>query len=340
MNVQSDKENEKIIIELTKEGYRLLKDNRPDEAEGRFKIALSHDPANAYALSGIGDAARKKGDFAAAHGFYSACLKAHPDNNYALFGLGDCYRGLNDLPRAIETWRACLEREGDNLSYLSSIADAYRKLSDLNHAKEYYTRALKINPGYVHALKGLGYLYFDLKMFREAILYWEDVLRRDAALADDAEVMSALGNCLRRASEFTKAKFYFERAVALEPEGFPGNFGLADCHRGLGDFDKARRSYDKILEREPRNQSILTRAGDMCVNLNDLETARKYFEKTLEIGDNIYARFGFVHIQKRLGDYREALRLLEDMDKRYPENQRIRYEIKECREKIQSMNGK
>ncbi|MBN2352169.1 MAG: tetratricopeptide repeat protein [Spirochaetales bacterium] len=323
-----------VIVELTKEGNSLLKHNRLDEAVGRFRLALEHDPENAYALSGLGDAARKRGDFSSARDYFSACLKAHPENNYALFGLGDCYRGLHDLPKAIETWRACLEHEPNDTTVLSSIGDAYRKLSDLHQAKAYYEEALKADPGCLHAIKGMGYLYYDLKMFPEGIAYWNDVLLRDERLSDDAEALAEAGNCHRRALEFVKALPFFERVLKLDPNGFPGNFGMADCLRGVGNFKGARLQYEKILEREPDNQSILTRAGDMCVNLGEFEAAAGYFDRTLEIGENLFARLGRAHILEKTGRYRDALRLLEDADQRYPRNPRVQREMKECRRKL------
>jgi tetratricopeptide (TPR) repeat protein len=334
MKVADGKEYTNPADELTAEGYRFLNRNRLDEAEGRFKASLERDPGNALALSGLGDTARKKGDFTAGLGYFSKCLERHPGNDYARFGLGDCYRGLNDLRRAIETWRVCLDHDGKNLNAMSSIGDAYRKLSDFAHAQASYQDALKIDPRCRHALKGLGYLYYDMKMFHEGAAYWETVLRSDENLTGDTEILAAAGNCLRRAFEFTKALPYFERVVGKEPDGFPGNFGMADCCRGLGDFRGARQYYDKILEREPDNPSILTRAGDMCVNLDDFEQAWKYFDRALAGGDNMYARLGFAHIMKRTGRFREALRLLEDIDARHPGQQRIHNEIKECRDKM------
>ena len=334
MNEKHEEKIEGAFAELTDEGFRLFKAGRLEEAEGRFRAALALDPENAYALSGLGDAAKKRGDFKTALGHYTTCLQHHPDNEYALYGLGDCYRGLNDYSKAIEIWHACLDRARNKPAVLASIADAYRKLSDFTGAKKHYEEALALDPGFLHAIKGLGYLYYDLKMFREGVFYWNDALRRNGGLAGDHEVLLEIGNCHRRVQEFAEALPYFERVMAIDPKGFAGNFGLADCCRGLNDFRRARQYYEKILEREPANASILTRAGDMCVQMDDLEAAAEYFNRALKHGENLYARLGHARILERKGGYRDALRLLEEAERRFPRNQRLQNEKAMCREKL------
>ncbi|MFW6344340.1 MAG: tetratricopeptide repeat protein, partial [Sediminispirochaetaceae bacterium] len=83
------------ISELSKRGYQLLKENLINDAEDCFRQILEYDDVNNYALVGLGDAARKRGDFRKAISYYQQCLENHEGNNYALFGLADCYKALN-----------------------------------------------------------------------------------------------------------------------------------------------------------------------------------------------------------------------------------------------------
>ena len=80
------------ISELSKRGYQLLKENLVDEAEECFRSILEIEDTNNYALVGMGDAGRKKGEYRQAVQYYQKCLDHHPGNNYALFGLADCYK--------------------------------------------------------------------------------------------------------------------------------------------------------------------------------------------------------------------------------------------------------
>ena len=91
-NQSTDTQN--LIAELSKLGYFYLKDDRLDEAEEKFKKILDYDNQNTYALVGLGDVARKKGNFQDAVEYYKLCLEHHEENNYALFGLADSYKAL------------------------------------------------------------------------------------------------------------------------------------------------------------------------------------------------------------------------------------------------------
>ena len=64
--------------ELSKAGYRFLKEGLLDEAEDCFRQILEIEAANNYALVGLGEAARKRGRFDEAVEHYELCLE-HPD---------------------------------------------------------------------------------------------------------------------------------------------------------------------------------------------------------------------------------------------------------------------
>jgi tetratricopeptide (TPR) repeat protein len=66
------------ISELSKKGYQLLKENKISEAETLFETILSLDPNNNYALVGIGDGERKRGNYRKAIEHYERCLEATP----------------------------------------------------------------------------------------------------------------------------------------------------------------------------------------------------------------------------------------------------------------------
>ena len=123
------------ISELSKKGYRLLKENRLQEAKEAFSKILNLEENNNYALVGLGDTERKQNHFREAINYYSLCLSCHPGNNYALFGLADCYKALNQYHKAIEIWEQYLVHDDRNITVLTRVADAYRKTRDFKKSK-------------------------------------------------------------------------------------------------------------------------------------------------------------------------------------------------------------
>jgi tetratricopeptide (TPR) repeat protein len=332
---QSDPMRE--LIKLSRQGYSLLRAEKITEARECFERILKSDAYNAFALAGLADIARKNREYHEARVLYQACLQHHADNNYARFGLADCYRGMRDYKNAIAQWRACLENDTANLSIILHLAETYRKLKSFPPALEYYHKVLNLDAQNEPALWGLGYLYFDSRMYEQAASCWERLADGGTQAGSDVTVLSMAGDCRRRLAEYEKALGYFKRALLLAPAHFMSLFGTADCCRGLQRYTEARTYFDKILEAEPHNQSILTRAGDVCVNMGDFKQARNYYDRALARGCNIFARFGLVKIERSKGNLKQALAILLGMQENYPHNRRVEREIAECRA---DMDGK
>ncbi|MCL2600365.1 MAG: tetratricopeptide repeat protein, partial [Treponema sp.] len=148
---------------VSKNGYRLLRENKIREAVDCFSSILRIDENNNYALVGMGDAARKRGACLEAAGHYRRCLEHHPGNSYALFGLADCYKTLNEFEKAIEIWEQYLTHDDRNITVLTRVANAYRKVRDFRNSKIIYLRVLEMEADNPYAIIGLGHLHYDFK---------------------------------------------------------------------------------------------------------------------------------------------------------------------------------
>jgi tetratricopeptide (TPR) repeat protein len=317
------------VAELSKRGYKALRSDRLDEAEQCFEQVLALEEDNTYALVGLGDAARKRGDHRKAITYYKSCLAHHETNNYALFGLADSYKALKDYHQAIEIWEKYLQRDERNITVLTRIADAYKKVHNFDKSRDLYMRALSMEPGNPYALIGLGYLHFDFKRYGEALEYWQKVLEQPDN-ARNIKILTAIGNCHRKLRTFEQGLEYFRRALEIEPDNFYANFGMADCYRGLQDQDRSLEHWLAILRRDPNNKVILTRAGDSFRILGRLDEAEEYYRKALNIGYDAYAVLGLAVISKERGRYPEAIESLEKLTHNDPRNARLVHTLAEC----------
>jgi tetratricopeptide (TPR) repeat protein len=317
------------ITEISKNGYRLLRENKIHDAIDCFSNILKIDGDNNYALVGMGDATRKCGSCREAAVFYQRCLERHPGNNYALFGLADCYKALNQYHKAIEIWEQYLLHDDKNITVLTRVADAYRKVRDFKHSRAIYLRVLEMEETNPYAIIGLGHLHYDFKEYRDALYYWEKMLKLNPANVD-IRVLTSIGNCHRKLKTFADGIPYFEKALQKETDNFYAVFGLADCYRGLNRQEQSLKYWNNILEQDPRNKVILTRAGDAYRSMGDFERAQNYYERALNIEFDIYAVMGLAMIEKIQGRYDEAgtsLRRLIQQDSR---DYRIFLELADC----------
>ncbi|MCL1818456.1 MAG: tetratricopeptide repeat protein, partial [Spirochaetaceae bacterium] len=330
-----DEKNEKPeIAEFSQKGYLHLKENQPRAAEDCFKKILELDPQNNYALVGMGDAARKRSDFAAAMEYYNECLEHHPGNNYALFGLADCYKAFKNYPRAIKIWEHYLSHDDKNITVLTRIADAYRKVRNLNKSQSIYQQVLVMEKDNPYALIGLGHLHYDFKEYEKALFYWERMINAHSADQVDIRVLTSVGNCHRKLKNFGSGIEIFRLALEIVPDNFYALFGMADCYRGMKMHEDALEYWNRILSRDPVNRVILTRAGEECRALGRFDEALALYEKALNIEFDAYAVMGIALINKEKGKYAEALSSLEALQRSDFRNTRLYSEIADCYVKL------
>ncbi len=323
----SERQNE--ISELSKKGYRLLKENKIREAEECFLEILEEIPDNNYALVGMGDAERKRHQYKSAIKYYMNCLEHHPGNNYALFGLADCHKALKQFSQAIKIWEKYLLYDNTNITVLTRVADAYRKVKDFKKSKEIYLQVLEMEKDNPYALIGIGHLYYDFREYADAMKYWERMLEVTKENVD-IRVLTSLGNCHRKLKTFEKGLIYFKMAFDAQPRNFYALFGLADCYRGLNLQSESLVYWKKILEMDPQNKVILTRAGDAYRHMEDFDNAEIFYHKALNIEMDVYAVLGLALINKSKGNHREALDSLNGLLFNDPKNHRLYIEIAEC----------
>lgn len=314
------------IASISQHGYQLLRENRPGEAVVEFERVLERDPGNCYALVGIGDAARKQGDYSVAIDHYQECLTHDADNTYALFGLADSFKALKQYGKAIDAWERYLKLDSSNVTVLTRVADVYRKIKDRDRAKELYLSVLRVEEQNPYALIGLAHLHYDFREYQDALFYWERMLEIDGERVD-IRVLTSLGNCHRKLKQFRTGLPYFEQAKDREPTNFYALFGLADCYRGLNDPERSLEFWNAILKLDPDNKVILTRAGDAHRVLSEYPEAESCYQRALEIDYDLYAVLGLALIKRKQGEPEEAIRDLEGLVDREPRNPRVFQEL-------------
>ena len=322
-------EQEEFITLLSKRGYDSLKGNNLEEAISSFSEIIKMDPKNNYALVGLGDTYRRKGDFPEAQRHYQRCLENDPKNSFALFGIADSYKAMNKLMPAISYWEQYLEQDANNVNVLTRVADAYRKLKNFEKSRDFYQKVLEIEEDNDYALIGLGHLYFDFSEFKTALHFWERMYNKKPDEID-IRILTSIGNCHRKLLTFDKGLKYFQLALEKDPNNFFALFGMADCYRGIRDYEKSLKYWLKILENDPNNKVILTRAGDAFRVLKNYEKAQEFYERALRIDYDSYAVLGLALIDRDHRRFDEAIDRLEELLKQNPRNHRVYIEIANC----------
>jgi len=317
------------IYEISRSGYKHLKENRFKEAEGEFREILEVDKKNIYALVGMGDVYKNRKIYQYAIKYYEKALLIDPVNKFAFIGLADSYRGLKNFNKAIDVWETYLsynENEYD-IAVLTRLGDTYRKIGKIEKAEKVYENALYNDSENPYALSGLGHLYFGKKDYNKSLIYWNKLLKIEK---DDIKVLTNIGNCYRKLKQYNDALKYFYKAFNIEENNFYALYGIADCYRGLRDYSKASEYWNKILKIDPENKKILTRLGDSYRMLGNLENARYYYKKAIEKDFDYYAILGIVKVEKMENNYQSAIENLNQLKNISGLNLQITILLSEC----------
>ncbi len=295
---------QKEVVDLCKLGNALLRQNQLSEAQETFERARALDGQNPYVLVGLGDTLRRLQRYEEAADSYRKVLETDPDNIFALRGLGDAYRGLQRFQEAISAWERYVQIKSQDFCVYTRLGDAHKKLNHFQEAERYYLKTLEISPGDKYAYLGLANLYYRMGREDDAIQYSDRLLALDEA--NFINVLTMVGNILRRRKDFTAAIGYYERALRIDPKNVYALYGIGDAYRGLQRYADAVASWKKIMEQEPENETVLTRLGDACLNLGEPEKAKAFYQRALEVSDSEYARLGMGRALRKEGRHEPA----------------------------------
>jgi tetratricopeptide (TPR) repeat protein len=186
-----------------------------------------------------------------------------------------------------------------------------------DQAIQFYDRALEIDPNYIDALDGKGYVLDNLARYDEAITYCDKVLaidpnnidalinkgvalnglaRYDEAITyydkaltidpNDVAALSNKGNSLNNLGRYDQAIEYSNRALDINPNDAYSLNTKGWSLNGLARYDEAITYYDKVLAIDPNNIDALNDKGAALANLARYDQAIEYYDRALSIDPN------------------------------------------------------
>ncbi len=185
------------------------------------------------------------------------------------------------------------------------------------HSLDIYEHSgLTDSPG---LMNNAGYDYAYLRQFDKAFALMDKYV---AALPKDANPQDSYAEILRMAGRYDRAIEHYRASLAIDPEFYSSQFGIADTYSLMGDQVRARREYMIGFQKFslPELHRILwqTREATTYVREGDYEGADKAFQA---VADYAHARYmsqveADVYRQMALyqADPKRALGLLDKAD--------------------------
>ncbi len=136
--------------------------------------------------------------------------------------------------------------------FLLNLGRLYYLKHDIEKTETLYKKALEIDADYADALKGMGALYLDMRKFEEARIFLYKALQK----VKDIESYNNLGCLEDKEGLYERAKFFFEKALELDPENQAVMNNLKNVQKKVQStrLNQQREPYPESEIRNPKSE--------------------------------------------------------------------------------------
>jgi len=129
-------------------------------------------------------------------------------------------------------------------------------------------------------MNNMGYCYSYMRQFDKALTLMDKYV---AALPKDANPQDSYAEILRMAGSFDKSLEHYRAALAIDPNFYSSQFGIADTYSLMGDQARARQEYEAGFQKFSLPELHLVqwkgREGETYLREGDLKGAGQAFQK-------------------------------------------------------------
>ncbi len=214
-------------------GTALMRKGELEEAVTLLRQVVFSQPDHRAARANLGNAFLLLGRDENAREAFQAVLELDPDNRNALYGLATILNRLGKHAEAAPHARRLLKAMPESAAALTLDADAQGPLGNVAGAIAQYRHALRLDDGYVPALKGLAAILFRQARLEEA---GGVVARAIARTPSDPEILALAGTIHLAAENWSEAIEAFAAAQESEPGNAEHSIQLSHACRKSGDL--------------------------------------------------------------------------------------------------------
>jgi tetratricopeptide (TPR) repeat protein len=179
-------------------------------------------------------------------------LNVVPGDTTALYERAFSYREKKDFVKALDDFKLCYERTNrQNADACFNLGKAYADLRMFDEAIRYYQLTLILQPGDKYSLNELGYCFASLSKpdIDNALKYYDEAVAKDGNYEEAIYNRAVLYSGTMHLSK--KAHRDLEKCIRIAPGNPEAYFLEALLYREQKKYDKARELYDKLIERHP-----------------------------------------------------------------------------------------
>ncbi len=248
------------------------------------------------------------GDVLGAIDTYKAALTISPDRADALSNLGAAYVRLGQYDDAVRQYEAALKSDPLSSAVRLNLALAYYKSARPNEAIPQLKRVLASDPEARNAYLVLADCYLQTGQDKELIALLKP---REQMFGNDLSYAYLLGTALLHQDETAEGQKYVDRVFGAG-ESAEAHLLLGIAHFGQHDYRAAKTELERALKLNPRLPAAHAVYGRSLMLLGEPDAAERAFRRALDVNVNDFdANLQLGNIRKSAERFAEASAYLE-----------------------------
>jgi len=281
-----------------------------------YKAVLAISPERVDALSNLGAAYVRLGQFADAITQYEAALKADPANHTVRLNLALAYYKSARPSAAIPQLKRVVAADPEARNAYLVLAECYLQTG----ADQEVISLLKPREALFGADLAYAYLLGTALLKSGAVNDGQQYVDRVFGAGDSAEAHLLLGIAHFNRHDYKAAQAELERAVQLNPRLPTVSSTYGRTLLLLGNPDAAERAFRRELETNVNDFEANLQLGNIRRSAQRYADASSYLERAVAIRpDDLAARKLLATVRLQQGEVEEAVRMFEEIVKQAPD---------------------
>lgn len=201
-----------VAEKFYKEGVKLAKKKRIDDAIGKFQNAVSFEPKT---------------------------FKYHLNLAYA-------YEWVDRLPEAQAAYEVAMKLGRNAIQAVSGHAEVCRRLKIYSTAEKSYRKALRKKSKDIKLIMGLAASLAGQDKMDDALKQYKKAIRMSPK---DPRPPFKTANILRRQGDLEGAAKYYRKAMEIDPDHSKAEYGLGLVLRAREDYEGAKKALESACKK-------------------------------------------------------------------------------------------
>lgn len=232
--------------------------------------------------------------------------------------IAEVYADIGRYEEAFEIMEQLIRKNPTEADYYYKYAIISTKAKDSINAEKYFKKVISLKGDDANARKDLGVLYLSINQMD----YAKEEFKKAYELAPkDPWIIFEYGNCFFLEGNYQQALYMYNKAISINPDAIEYHISKAILMNKLKNFDETIKILKPIVEHKNKHHQVLYTLACAYMQKDDLIEAKQIIENYLADGrTNIEILNLYTIILSKLGEYEEALKIIDMMLEQNPNN--------------------